>query len=1139
MMTIDDSGSMLSDAMPEGTFTVNGKSVGLITNFWVGAFPTDQRKGGVNAYQNCSVTAVKGANEPVYQMQFRSPQINSIWYDTNTRYQPWISSDGVSRMNSYQASSSPWDPVIGTNQVNLTITYFGINTEWCDAANNRFNGARDFYPGLYYVLTAGADPTLTASYTRYDINVDGEHAPTTKPAGRTDCVASTTRCTQAEERQNFANWFTFYRMRESLTKAAVSDTFAKFVGKIRAGWGQINPGNAKLDSSNVVQQSIRALDSSSVQSLITNVQNISSWPSTPLRTAMDSVGQYFQKTDVNNPWKGVPGSASDSSSPLTCRRSVNVLMTDGYYNDTYTAAGDVDGVNGPDYSAAADNPNGYSPTRYVAARPYIDGATNRQNTLADVAMRYYVNDLQTGIANKVPPVDGDIAYWQHLTQFTVGLGVKGTLDSSSTSAKLSTLKAIKDGTANWPDPTAGNPQKIDDMWHAAVNTGGDFYSVRNVTELADALDDAFGRAAGASSKEAGVALSGAVLAAGTLKLVPKYKSASWNGDLEAYTLLADGTLASTVPAWTASTMVPAAASRNLYTWDSSGPKLFTWSGMNGFAAQSLVGSAALTNYIRGDATDEGVGAAYRSRGSNKLGDFVNSPPVFVKDLVDLGYDVIRSDYRAYVNLKKARSTGVVFLGGNAGILHGFDSSTGAEVYGYLPKAGLVNLKTIAAKDYGTPTNYHRFFVDGTVTESDAYIQARGASAAEWTNVVVGSMGAGGKAFFALHVPTSAPTSLGVNALMWERNSDDGAGDDIGHIYGEIGVGKVKGGGWKAFVGNGVYSKNGNAALLVVDLATGTIDKTITVSSSGSNGLMGVRLLTDPTTKEVIAAYAGDLQGNLWRFDFEGASASDWKIGFNGQPLFVAAIGSTRQPITAAPVYIDHASGTGRVVLFGTGRLIDSTDADANTQQTFYGVWDKTLNGASSATTTSPFASYTDDRTALQAQLASATAQLINGTNYYSVNSTPVDWATQLGWYMDMPFGPSRNPPGVGQRVMYPPLLLASDYVLIQTMVPAGAAADCDSSFGSGYNYILEARNGTQLATAIFDTDGDGDVDSNDTAAAGYATGADGVDKALYDATDPNKLVLENTTGARKVQFPTNQYVVKDRIWRQIVNPPAP
>src|SRR5574343_172227 len=167
MMTIDDSGSMLSDAMPEQWFTVNGQTVGLITNYWVGAFPNDPRKNGT--YQGCTVPAVKTANDFVYQAQFRSPQVNSIWYDPNIRYRPWVSTDGVNRMANSDPANAMWDPIIGTAKNNIFNKRTGVNVTWCTTSSSYDNVSRDFYPGLYYILKDGADPTLISSYVRYDV----------------------------------------------------------------------------------------------------------------------------------------------------------------------------------------------------------------------------------------------------------------------------------------------------------------------------------------------------------------------------------------------------------------------------------------------------------------------------------------------------------------------------------------------------------------------------------------------------------------------------------------------------------------------------------------------------------------------------------------------------------------------------------------------------------------------------------------------------------------------------------------------------------------------------------------------------------------------------------------------------------
>ncbi|MEK8029398.1 PilC/PilY family type IV pilus protein [Ideonella sp. DXS29W] len=1167
-LTIDDSGSMLADFMPEGSFTVNGKSVTL-ANGWIAAFPGDWRKlcqdgkkgscvagtWPTGGYLDGVVTSIKNPTE-VYQMQYRSPDVNAIYYNPDIRYLPWYKPDGT-RFPNAKPSAAPYDPVITDATFNLSINYTKptgadakISTVWYTKYNSTSNSSQEFYPGYVYRLKSGADPTSKSNFTLYDVNAtDGSHAPAEKNANRTDCAGK--KCTQVEELQNFANWFTYYRMRESLTKAAVSESFVQFKDKLRVSWGRINNGSStSIDGSSkkysIIESEsnggpMRPLDATRLNKVLTGVQKVSSWPSTPLRTALNTVGTYFDRSSdqTGSPWLTDPSSKTNKEK-LSCRRSVSLLMTDGYYNDSYSGAGDIDGVSGTDY--AGSNPNSYSPTQYKPVRPFIDSPTALSNTLADVAMKFFVTDLDTNLANKVPPLTGDIAYWQHLTQFMVGLGVIGTLDSSTPAQKTATLKAITEGSKNWPDPTKGNPQKIDDMWHAAVNTGGDFYSVRNVTELTAALKDAFGRSAGNEAKEAGVATASGYIVAGNVKYVPKYKSVSWWGDLEAWPLGIDGREGDSV-LWRASEHLPAAAKRNLFTWYGSEPGAFVWDSMPS-SIQSLVGSKGLTNYIRGDDTDTGYTGTYRSRDGKYLGDFVNSPPVLVKGLLNLGYTAFDSNYTTFVAAKKSRSDGLVFAGANDGMLHAFRSSDGTEVFGYLPKEGLSRLGTIASKDYGTTANYHRFFVDGPINETDAFIRPRGASSAEWSNLLIGSMGAGGRTFFALHIPTSFGSTLdaadlGANTIMWEKSSADD--EDIGYMFADFAVGKIKGGGWKAFVGNGVYSKDGKAVLLVVDLEDGDIEQKIVVDSSSGTGLMGVSLIKDETSHEVVGAYAGDLKGNLWRFDIKDGEVV---VGFSGEALFRATDKDGHaQPITIPPATVHHPE-YGQVVLFGTGRLIDTTDADSSATQTFYGVWDTTKIGESSAAATSPFHGVSRHREKLQVQKASTTPSDTNG-KYFDVETEEVDWKSQLGWLMDLPF--SR------QRVLFPSFVLADTYVFFSTSVPATEAAVCSTSTGVGYNYLLIAANGMTQDTPTYDTNGDGKVDEQDIIAAGFKTGNDGRDAIVMRGNEDEDDGAECEDGFRKyldchtgkacewvrVQCTADNFTVKDRIWKQIVNPPVP
>jgi type IV pilus assembly protein PilY1 len=1164
-LTIDDSGSMLADFMPEGTFEVNGKPVTLsrtANNEWVGGFPADWRKLCQVGTKNCvpgqwptgtfltGVAAAQKSPEHVYQMHYRSPETNAIFYNPDVLYSPWFKPDGT-RLPNADPKAAPYDPMVTNGTFNLSINYTAdsgenakILTNWFLRSDSTSRSAREFYPGLVYRLTAGADPSSMSSFKAYDVNAkDGTHAADTKHPNRTDCA--NTKCTQAEELQNFANWFTYYRMRETLTKAAVSESFTSFKDKLRVSWGRINNfTEANIDGSrntySVIETEarggpLRLLDADRLASVIGGVHKYASWGGTPLRTAMNAVGAYFDRSldPVGSPWLTDPRQGSSNKEKLTCRRSVSLVMTDGYYNDSFSAVGDIDGNQGPDYGDA--NPNGYSPTRYDPVRPYIDGYAR---TLADVAMKYFVSDLETNIENKVPPLTGDIAFWQHLTQFTVGLGVRGTLDSSTPAAKTATLKALTAGDTKWPDPAAGNPQKIDDMWHAAVNTGGDFYSVRNVTELTAALKDAFGRSAGNEAKEAGIATASSHITADNVKYVPKYKSISWWGDLEAWPLGVDGREGDTIM-WRASEQVPPHDKRNLFTWSGKEPVEFRWDSMDA-TTQNLVGAKELASYIRGDDSNTGSGGTYRARDGKFLGDFVNSPPVLVKGNVDLGYTAFDASYSAYVTAKRSRTNGLVFAGSNDGMLHAFRSSDGAEVFGYLPREGLSRLKLVGAKDYGTPANYHRFFVDGPLNETDAFITPRGASAPKWTNMVIGSMGAGGKTFFALHVPTEFGATLDAadmpaNAILWENSGEtDG---DIGYMFADFAVGKLKNGGWRAFVGNGVYSKNGAAVLLVVNLETGAIEHRLTVGQAGDNGLMGVTLIKDVATHEVVGAYAGDLKGSLWRFDFDGNDNAE--VGFNGSPLFRAtASDGAAQPITIAPSMVLHPE-YGRVVLFGTGRLIDAADADSAAQQTFYGVWDKVRVGESSASAVNEFDGFDPDRSKLQAQ--TTTTDLVDN-KYLTVTATPVDWKSQYGWYMDLPF--SR------QRVLHPSFILADKYVLFSTSVPAAEAAVCSTNAGVGYNYLLSAADGMLPTTPSFDTNGDGIIDERDTIVGGFQTGNDGRDSVI-DAGDGQDSPCVD--GFRKyqdcssgkqcewIQLPctADGGTVRDRLWKHILNPPIP
>ena len=68
--------------------------------------------------------------------------------------------------------------------------------------------------------------------------------------------------------------------------------------------------------------------------------------------------------------------------------------------------------------------------------------------------------------------------------------------------------------------------------------------------------------------------------------------------------------------------------------------------------------------------------------------------------------------------------------------------------------------------------------------------------------------------------------------------------------------------------------------------------------AGDNGLATPGLVLDSAGK-VTTAYAGDLKGNVWKFNLNSSTASDWSVANSGLPFFKAtSAAGVAQPITA-------------------------------------------------------------------------------------------------------------------------------------------------------------------------------------------------------------------------------------------------
>lgn len=968
--------------------------------------------------------------------------------------------------NSCENAGGSW----GSSSSNPRCRLQSINSSICSTLDGVWQNSscrkairEELAPAVYYLHNGGS---LDDSYSYKRVRImDLPATGISRGAARTDCSAG--GCTREQEYQNFANWFTYYRTRNYLSIAAASKAFSKQGDELRVGYGRINRSSNTVDgvSTETLQRGVRTFSGADRTSFFSWLHSVPASGGTPLRRAMDDIGKYYQRNDNRGPWGNTPGTddGGPATSHLQCRKSYHILMSDGYWNSDSAsqATGNVDNSDGPTISG----PTGNS-FKYVPARPYRD---SHSSTLADAAMYYWNRDLRPDLPNRVPPDSKNPAFWQHMVNFTVGLGVDGTLDFPNDFA------ALQSGAKNWPQPGNDRRENIDDLWHAAVNSRGEFLSAKNPDQFADSLSSILEEIVARNASEGGVAAAAATLQEGNRKYVPEYKTVAWTGDLKAYSLDSVGQQGELQ--WSAVEQLPPHESRNIVVGTRNGtPKAetFKWANMSATLRTELGAGAneALVNFLRGDESLEG--STYRNR-ETRMGDMVNSQPIFVQGLVDMQYNALptskseRSSYRGFVNTKKTRN-GVIFIGGNDGMLHAFRASDGVETFAFIPRILVPGLSALASPSYG-----HRYYVDGQLTESDAYFGGG------WKNVLVGSTGAGARSVFALDVTSNA--SMGAGNVLWEYDSTMDSG--LGYVLTPIEVGLMRNGEWAAVFGNGVHSGAG-AKLLIVNVSTGALIKQITVDATAENGLAGVRVIRS-ANREIVGAYAGDLEGKVWKFDLVSDNSNDWGVAF-GAPLF-----DTGRPITAPPQYIVHPEG-GYMVLVGTGKLYDDGDQSSTDSQYLYGLWDQQKlvevsdewQWTTNATTVS--AGDIVDQT-----IDSETVSGAGGATYYTIDAEELDWSTDRGWRIPLTIIS-------GHRNLLSPQLIFG-FALFETMSPsAGGVVDgCDSTgSGAAYNLLINPLYGSMPGSPVFDTNGDGVINDEDDVVAGVKGVWDGRDVVLTE-----------------------------------------
>lgn len=804
-------------------------------------------------------------------------------------------------------------------------------------------------------------------------------------------------------------------------------------GQLLVELGDVSPdSSAGIDRFNALNSQLDALSPS---------DNPSSYTYTPLAETYYEVTRYLRGMRAFYPQSSSAANREQFASPIQyrCQKNVGLILTDGLptYDSEFPAKASLDpDIDNPTLAGAVNltNWDGLSADDSTGEGLDIEGSRFYLDDIAQFAYEIDLrNPLRHGVSEDAAGGSWDDAHFpkQNLRTFTLGFA----LDDPR-------LEAV------------------------AKAGGGRYYTASDSAQLTGALNNVMREVNASAGSGGGGASSAAVLAAGSRYYRTLYNPLDWSGSIEALSLDAQGRAGS--PVWTSDNTVTADSPALYQTWrapsrNQPGAVLAldsnTYAGLTEDQRQLLDQAAgaqppqALLDWSRGI---EVSGLRARDR---LMGDVINSALL----LADAGAALTVRKFAGYADYLQDKRTGMrssLLAGANDGFLHVLAADTGEHRLAYLPASAHATVGARAAPDY--LQSGHVSGVDGGITVGDAQLQGI------WATMAVAGLGAGARGLFAVRLfdQSSGNAALGAE---WEISPATSGYSELGYSYGNSVIARLNGE-WVVIAGNGYGGASGQPTLYVIRLSDGELISSIAAGSADSvtgNGLSAPQVVTN-YHGDVIAAYAGDLNGRMWKFDLAG-ERSEWAVAFAGAPLFTAELEEgVGQPVSVQPLLVKHPEG-GRLVVFGTGKFMEAADQRSTALQAVYAVWDRPGGGGNLSADTLQPQRITGESTA-------------GSRRVRSVSQHRVNWRSPRGdgWYLPLIAGSHAQ----GERVTRN-LQIRGGRVLFNTGLIQTNDDPCLST-GAGWLMSMDLFSGGMPAVATLDSNDDGVVDDADTPQAGVS-----------------------------------------------------